>query len=340
MSSSVTTPAGVRPSKVAALTVRLRSVTGPRVAGAKTSGAHGMRRGPRRQSRTGSSFSEGPTRNRPERSAQTSNSTVQNGGTDAAKAATPTRNDQRCWRQVSSATTTYAVNTVPWIGPNTCTPCSPASTTYLKNIPVSSPAQLTASATATTRNASQQAGSGCAVRVLRPEPQQPGDRQGGRHEPVPDAVVGPDGRVGEPVRLEQAGGADGEDAAELDPEQHRGEPGATVRGPADRHPAQRVGERGDQRERVRDRCVVGAGRELDDAARTGRDGEQRIEREQHLVGTGPGPALGACHSVIIIRTLTTATATTATESTPIDHGLRSSGSEPSAIGTTQTDTIR
>src|SRR5687768_5528407 len=38
MSSSVTSPYGVRPSNVAALTVRLRSATGPSFAGAKTSG--------------------------------------------------------------------------------------------------------------------------------------------------------------------------------------------------------------------------------------------------------------------------------------------------------------
>ena len=38
MSASVTCPSGVRPSNVAAFTVRLRSVTGPRRAGANTSG--------------------------------------------------------------------------------------------------------------------------------------------------------------------------------------------------------------------------------------------------------------------------------------------------------------
>ena len=39
MSPSVTWPSGARPSKVAALTVRLRSSTGPSRAGANTSGA-------------------------------------------------------------------------------------------------------------------------------------------------------------------------------------------------------------------------------------------------------------------------------------------------------------
>ncbi len=43
-SSSVTCPCGVRPSKVAALTVRLRSVTGPSRTGAKTEGEGGVTR--------------------------------------------------------------------------------------------------------------------------------------------------------------------------------------------------------------------------------------------------------------------------------------------------------
>src|SRR4051794_10342875 len=43
MSASVTSPSGVRPSKVAALTVRMRSWTGPSVAGANTSVATAYR---------------------------------------------------------------------------------------------------------------------------------------------------------------------------------------------------------------------------------------------------------------------------------------------------------
>jgi hypothetical protein len=38
MRASVTSPSGVRPSKVAAFTVRLRSRTGPRLTGLKTDG--------------------------------------------------------------------------------------------------------------------------------------------------------------------------------------------------------------------------------------------------------------------------------------------------------------
>ena len=43
------------------------------------------------------------------------------------------------------------MNTTPWSIPKTCTPSSVVRVTYLRNIPVSSSAQVTASARATSR---------------------------------------------------------------------------------------------------------------------------------------------------------------------------------------------
>ena len=47
-----------------------------------------------------------PGSRRPVRRAHSSKTTVQNGGTDATSASSPTGSDQRCDRQVSSVTTT------------------------------------------------------------------------------------------------------------------------------------------------------------------------------------------------------------------------------------------
>ncbi len=49
--------------------------------------------------------------------------------------------------------TRYARKIAPWIGPTICTPTSFSTRAYLKAIAISSPAQETASATATIRNA-------------------------------------------------------------------------------------------------------------------------------------------------------------------------------------------
>src|SRR5262245_20846697 len=95
--------------------------------------------------------------------------------------------------------------------------------------------------------------------LLSAQPEQAGDGEYGGDEAVADAVVRPHRGVGEPVRLQDAEGADGQDPAELDPEHHAREAGVADRRLADRVPPERVGDGREGRERVGDRRLAGVG---------------------------------------------------------------------------------
>ena len=58
--------------------------------------------------------------------------------------------EPEAWAQTAPAT--YPRPTTPWMRPNTATPVSPPSSAYFWNMPTSSPAHVSASAIAATRN--------------------------------------------------------------------------------------------------------------------------------------------------------------------------------------------
>ena len=99
-----------------------------------------------------------------------------------------------------------------------------------------------------------------------------------------------------------------------------------------------------QRQGVGERGHVGLRGELDEATGAGGQREQRVEEQQHLVRARARPAGSASssvvHSVAIIRREITATATAATPTTPSDQRPRSSCTERSASGITQTEASR
>jgi cytochrome P450 len=96
------------------------------------------------------------------------------------------------------------------------------------------------------------------------QPEQAGDREDERDQPVADPVVGPDGRVGELVCEHDAGGADQEHPGQLDGENdHRRAPGHCG-GVAEGDGGHQVERRGQSREQVREGCVPELRRDLDD----------------------------------------------------------------------------